>query len=105
MKWDEENLEDKVIMMVKEKLDVDLKQEDIDIVHRVGKMEQNGDAVIVKFSSNKTKMRVVMKRRVLKGTGITIAEDIAPEMSMIYQSSACGILVKHQWSTGQVPVV
>lgn len=64
--------------MVKENLDVDLKQKDIDIVHRVRKIEQNGAARnmkpragIVKFSSNKAIMKVLMKRQVLKGKGIT----------------------------------
>ena len=38
-------------------------------------------AVIVKFSSNKAKMKVLMKRKHLKGRGITIAEDMAPDLA------------------------
>ena len=85
----EKNLEEKVIEMVKENLEVELKPEDIEIVHRIGKMERNSNearnprprAVIVKFSSYKAKATVLMKRRALKGTWITIAEDMAPEIA------------------------
>ena len=59
----EENLEEKVIEMVKENLEVELKREDIEIVHRIGKMERNSTearnlrprAVIVNF--HRTKQR------------------------------------------------
>ena len=37
--------------------------------------------MIVKFSSYKAKAAVLMKRRALKGTGITIAEYMAPEIA------------------------
>ena len=39
----EKNLEEKVIEMVKENLEVELKPEDIEIVHRIGKMERNSN--------------------------------------------------------------
>lgn len=82
----EEHLEEKVITLIKDKLDVEVEPEEIDVIHRVGKKERSTRnmkprAVIVKFSSNKAKMKVLMKRKHLKGRGITIAEDMAPDLA------------------------
>ena len=84
----DENLECKFIEVIKENLDEEIKPEEIEIIHRIGRpgRTDNGERdrdqrstppatprpVIVKFLSNKTKMRILLKRRQLKGKKIVI---------------------------------
>ncbi|GFS11139.1 LINE-1 type transposase domain-containing protein 1, partial [Elysia marginata] len=51
----------------------------IDVAHRIGpfKIEYNR-AVIVRFTTHRAANEVLAKRRALKGSGITIAEDLTP---------------------------
>ncbi|GFS17815.1 hypothetical protein ElyMa_001505800 [Elysia marginata] len=67
---DEQNL-------IGQKLDFKLHDRDIDIAHRLGSFRPNSDrCIIVRFSSRKTIKTIMTKRRALKGSGITIAEDL-----------------------------
>ena len=98
----DENLERKLIEVIKENLDEDIKPEEIEIIHRIGRpgrTENNGKnssdqdqrstphvhakprPVIVKFLSNKSKMRILLKRRQLKGKKIVILEDMASDLA------------------------
>lgn len=65
--------------MVKENLDADLKQESIDVVHRIGKIEQNGGYERNKKPSLERSAK--QRWRANKGKGITIAEDMAPDLA------------------------
>ena len=93
----DENLECKFIEVIKENLDEEIKPEEIEIIHRIGRpgRTDNGERdrdqrstpparprpVIVKFLSNKTKMRILLKRRQLKGKKIVILEDMASDLA------------------------
>ena len=85
----QENLEVKLINLAKEHLQVDIKPEDVEIVHRVGAVRRRADAsgnqkpraIIAKFVSNKTKMKLLTKRRNLKGKRLAITEDMAPDIA------------------------
>ena len=44
--------------------------------HRVGKVKNNLQSVIVKFQSRKVRDKVIMKRKLLKGSAIGIHEDL-----------------------------
>lgn len=90
---EDENLEQKVINLAKEHLEVDLKPEKIEIVHRVGAVQRHTStaagnlksrAIIPKFVSNKSKMKLVTdltRRRNMKGKRIAITENMASEIA------------------------
>ena len=70
--------EEKFISLVKNKLKIDIRTEDLEAVHRVGR--SGGDrAIIARFISRKNTARVLRGRRVLKGSGVSIAEDLTWE--------------------------
>ena len=76
----QENTDIAVLLIFNEKLGVDVHIKDIDRTHRIGKQKQkNKDAprpVIVKFSNYNTRERVFQARRKLKGTKITMVENL-----------------------------
>ena len=89
----EEDVEAKVIGMAKDELGVEIKPEEIEIAHRIGQARNNSSetarsqgnpkprSIIVKFVSNKTKMKLLTKRKLLKGKKIVIVEDMATDIA------------------------
>ena len=83
----EENLEVKLINLAKKHLQVEIKREEIEIVHSIGAVTRRTDtpgnpkprSIIAKFVLNKTKMNLLTKRRNLKGKRLAITEDMAPD--------------------------
>ena len=58
---------------------LDLRYEDIDIAHRLGKKKKDiHRQIIVKFNSRLKRDEILRQRRILKGTDIFIKEDITP---------------------------
>ena len=91
-----ENLEETLVNFAKEHLHEEIKAEEIEIIHRIGQptstdgkrgnsaSDQRSNKprpVIIKFLSNKTKMRLLHKRRELKGKKMVIQEDMAPDIA------------------------
>lgn len=71
--------EENVINLIKEKLNVSVESNDIDVIHRTGRRYTNQTkprGIIVKFVQRSKKDTILHKRRQLKGTGITITEDL-----------------------------
>ena len=74
-------------------LKVEIKPEDIDITHHIGRRDRDVQAVsqsapnrrrsrpiIVKFISQRSKVLVMRNKKDLKDTGYSIAEDLAPQI-------------------------
>ena len=71
--------EKQVIETIRNKLDLTVHPKDIQIAHRTGSFRSESDRpVIVQFVSRKTKSAILQKRRQLKGSRISIAEDLTP---------------------------
>ena len=69
---------DEAVLDVARRIGVQLGIPDIDRSHRVGK-QPSGDrsrGIIVKLASYRTRQKLIQNRRKLKGTGITIHEDL-----------------------------
>ena len=89
----DENLEAKFIACMQENLGEEVKPEEIEIIHRVGvrRVTDRNDqrstqipkprVVIAKLVSNKTKMRLLVKRRQLKGKKLVLLEDMAHDLA------------------------
>jgi len=69
---------EKVVKNLNHHLKLNLSKNDIDIAHRLGKHkpEKRGRAVIVKFIQKTTKQNVLAKRKLLKGKGVAVYEDL-----------------------------
>lgn len=80
----DENLQEKFIGLAREELGVEIKEEEIEIAHRIGQTRRSQNkprAVIIKFLSNKSKMQLLSKRKLLKGKSIAIMEDMASDLA------------------------
>ena len=77
-----ENLEEKFIKLVGENLQEEVSADEIEIIHRIGAPKNERDRgsrrdtrprpVIVKLQSHKTKIKIILKRKLLKGKGYVI---------------------------------
>lgn len=69
---------DEIAIEVAEKVGVKVELTDIDRSHRVGRGQENGRPrpIIVKFVSYRKRSEVFRNKRNLKGSGITIREDL-----------------------------
>ena len=110
-----ENLEERFVQFAQEHLHEEIQPTEIEIIHRIGqKKNANRDQeqgssnvrkrvrpVIVKFLSHKSKMRILLKRRLLKGKGVVImadmADDLAKRLKDLKKKKNCRKCVVLQW--------
>lgn len=76
---DKEDTDEVIVTLAKNKLGVNIDQHDIDRSHRTG--PKNGKSnrprpIIVKFVSYRNRKIIITSRRKLKGSGISIQEDL-----------------------------
>ena len=72
-----EDIEALTLDTLKEKIGIVINQNDIDIVHRVGRRQENKPRpILVKVLSHKTKEKVMRAKK--KATNVKINEDLAP---------------------------
>jgi hypothetical protein len=68
---------DETVLMLNQKLGTHIETRDIDVAHRLGKYAQHKcRPVIVKFVRRQTKIEIMKRAKLLKGTGIYINEDL-----------------------------
>ncbi len=78
-----ENCREKVYCLVKEKLGIDLRAEQIPVAHRVRSFRKP-HPMIVRFDDRTTKIGVMKARKKLKGTKISIGEDMCKDLVTVY---------------------
>ena len=91
-----------VLNLFKEKLGINwLNHDNIEIAHRTGQYsEKSNRAIIVKFTSRKAKNEIIMKRSQLKGSKVSIAEDLTVEnVRRLRELSALDVCAQ-SWSFG-----
>lgn len=74
----DENIHEKVIKVFKEKLKVNVTKNDIENCFRIGKDQNGKRTVLVTVIQQNMKLKLIQNRKALKGTGITITEDMTP---------------------------
>ncbi|KAH3751614.1 hypothetical protein DPMN_186182 [Dreissena polymorpha] len=68
---------DETISLLSKKLGLKLESKDVDVAHRLGKYAPNKNRpVIVKFVRQQTKIDIMQRAKLLKGTGVFINEDL-----------------------------
>ena len=88
-----------VLNFLSNKLDIDLRDSDIDIAHRLGKFLKEGNRpVICRFASRLNKMRVMKNRRLLKRSVYVIKEDLTYKKQKLLQYVSEVENVKTAWS-------
>ena len=109
---DGENTQDLVIKMFKEKLEVDVNAVEIDRVHRLGPAnggrtvtrgaarqdKVGGRPVLVKFISYQTRKLVFGKKKLLKGSGMTLREDLTTTRLDLYKKVVDKYSYKNVWT-------
>lgn len=75
-----------VMKTLKDKMDIEVRREDIDIAHRIKQNAGQNTDILVRFQSRLVKDNVLMKRRTLKGTGIYINEDLTKLNQQVFMS-------------------
>lgn len=72
-----EDLHEKIISLFNNKLNVDMENENISSVYRVGRSNENKPRhVIISFKDNNKKMAVYNNKKLLKGSKIIMKEDL-----------------------------
>ena len=91
-----------MLLLFNEKLGVDVHIKDIDCTHRIGRQKQkNKDAprpIIVKFGNYNTRQKVFQARRKLKGTLITMVENLTRKRVAILSKARNKFGVRNVWS-------
>ncbi|KAK9686108.1 hypothetical protein QE152_g37441 [Popillia japonica] len=82
-----ENIQDIVMNMCSEKLNIDFSLRDIDRAHRIGPRQVGNKkrSIILKLTSFRCKMEILKNRHKLKGTAISIAEDLTKTRYDLYK--------------------
>lgn len=95
----EENLVAEIIDLINSKLGVKLNQQDIEMCRRFGKLTENKPRpIVVNFFNQKTKMDIFKMKKKLKGTGVTIKEDLIKENQNLYKEATEKYGFKHTWT-------
>lgn len=94
-----ENTEDKVREIFSSKLCVKVEPSDIDRCHRVGKLNaKKSRPIIIKLVSYKTRATIIRARKLLKGTGISIKEDLTNKRLELLNAASTKYGIKNAWS-------
>ena len=96
--------EQHVTELIRTKLNIDITERDIDIAHRLGKKIHNHTrGVIVRLISRKMKDRIIKEKKKLKGTGISIMEDLTKSNYHLYKKALESQKVSQIWTrNGQI---
>lgn len=90
---------DNIVIEVAKEIGVDLKVEDIDRSHRVGKGDNGRPRpIIVKFISYRKRNEMFTNKKKLKGTRKTIREDLTPARLQLLQKAIAKFGVRSVWS-------
>ncbi|XP_026289139.2 protein unc-13 homolog C-like [Frankliniella occidentalis] len=99
-----ENTDDLVVKVAK-KINVDIDVSQIDRSHRIGKPGSNPRPIIVKFIGYGPRQAMFRAKKALKGSGITIREDLTKQRLDLLKGAAEVYFEKNVWSHDGVIMV
>ena len=79
-----ENCVTKVFNLFREKVNADVKIEDVEVAHRVKGPRSGPRGIIVRFANRAAKASVIRNRRALKDSGVVIVEDLCHELNALH---------------------
>lgn len=95
---DKENTNLTVLQIIKAKLNINLSAADIDRSHRIGVNKSKPRAIIVKFVSYQDRNAIFKAKSLLKGSGITIKEDLTKTRHHLLQYASKKFDFKNVWT-------
>ena len=95
-----ENTDNLVISTIKENMDAELVEEDIDRTHRIGKKREDGKPrpIIVKFTRYNRRRMIYQRKKKLKGKGISITESLTERRMKELNAARAQYEFKNVWS-------
>lgn len=100
-----EDTDELVVRLCQERLGVDLPVEAISRSHRVGRPPAPGPdgkersrPLIVRFNSYRDRRRVFSAKKKLKGTGVTIREDLTAQRAEVFRQAVQRFGVRSTWT-------
>lgn len=87
-----------VLNMFSEKLKLKIDESAIDRTHRVGGNTSKNRHLIVKFVSYQTRAQIILNRKLLKGTGITVTEDLTVRRLVLLKTAKQKVNKENAWS-------
>lgn len=94
-----ENTQEIVVKLIEEKLKYKINPEEIESCHRVSTKSTNKSRpILLKLTTNKTKNDIYYKKKALKGTKITIREDLTSHRKELVKTAVEHFGSKTVWS-------
>lgn len=94
-----EKLPENTIKLFQEKLNCDIEPLDIISVYRTGAEKNNRPRhVVIKFKDNATKMKIYNNKKLFKGTGIVVKEDLIPSRLLLVQKESEKFGYRNVWT-------
>ena len=87
---------DRIAIDVEKRINVDLSIQDIDRSHRIGKI--NAGPVIIKFISYRKLSEVFRSKKLLKGSGITVREDLTKRRHGLLKMAITKFGLQNVWT-------
>ena len=88
-----------VVNLVRDKLDIDITADDIDMVHRLGRFTVEGNRpILCRFISRQDVLKIKQARRKCKGSGIVIREDLTAKNVKLLETVNALNGVKQAWT-------
>lgn len=96
---DNENLSTKTVELLSNKLKISVSSDDVISVYRVGQRRKDSPRhVLVVFRDDKIKNSIYNKKRLLKGSGVVMKEDLTAERLKIVKSASERYGFKNVWT-------
>lgn len=97
----EENVENLIIELFKNKLNVNISGMDIERVHRLGPLSQGKSRpIIIKFVSFKVRAEIYGQKKLLKKTGFVVREDLTAARLKLVKEAVTKFGVTNVWTLG-----
>lgn len=82
------DLESIVSKTLSDRMGIDLTSANIDQCYRLGKFSDDRRAVLLKLSNEKLKKLIMSKKKLLKGTGVVVAEDLTSQTYKLFKDAS-----------------
>lgn len=94
-----ENTMQEVINLINSKLQLDIRKTDIETCYRVGKMEKDKTrGIFLKVTSFYIKQNIYLNKKLLKGTGVVISEDLTAKRKFLLDETIKKYSLKDVWT-------
>lgn len=96
---DSEETKTEVITLLNNKMNLNLSSDDIDVCHRIGKRDPGKTrGIFLQFSTFKMKRNIHNQKKLLKGTGVVIKEDLTKKRLLVLNEAIRRHTLANVWT-------